>query len=164
MKKIVIFIFIGLVMIFIYTAFYRVSVTPEEMMTQYKERWGMELPVPNEIIDAWSTKYPARGDGEWVTELRYDRDVNPEQLHDFVIVTEENLSAANRLVSGFINRVESMYKIQQDEAFKNAIAAYSTKLKPDDYYFHRSENGDYDTFTAIYQAEENRILLFEWHQ
>ena len=164
MKKIVTFIFIGLVMIFIYTVFYRVSVTPEEMVAQYKERWSVELPVPNEIIDVWSTKYPARGDGEWVTELQYDRDVNPEQLQDFVKVTEENLTAANRLVSGFINRVESMYKIQQDDAFKKIIAAYSTDVKPSDYYFHRSENGDFDTFTAIYQEEKNRILLFKWHQ
>ncbi|WP_339212742.1 hypothetical protein [Solibacillus sp. FSL W8-0372] len=164
MKKIIISLFIGLVILFIYIASYRVSVTPEEMVVQYKERWDVELPVPNEIIDVWSTKYPARGDGEWVNELRYDLVVNPEQLRDFEEVTDENLIAANRLVNNFINRVQNMYKIQQDEAFKNVIAAYTTNLKPGDYYFHRSENGDFDTFTAIYQKEENRMLLFQWHQ
>lgn len=164
MKKIVIFLFIGLVIMIIYIAFYRVSVTPEEMVVQYKERWSVELPVPHEIIDVWSTKYPARGDGEWVTELRYDHAVNPAQLQDFVKVTDGNLIVADRLVNNFINRVQNMYKIQQDDAFKKTIATYSTDVKPGDYYFHRSENGDFDTFTAIYQEEENRILLFKWHQ
>ena len=57
-----------------------------------------------------------------------------------------------------------MYKIQQDEEFKITIEAYSTKVEPGDFYFQQSENGQSDTFTAIYQQTENRILLFEWHQ
>lgn len=133
-------------------------------MARYKERWGIDLPIPDEIIDVWSTKSPARGDGEWVTELLYDSKVKQEQLQDFIKVTDNNLIEANQPVSYFINRVQDMYKIQQDEEFKNTIKAYSIHLEPGDFYFHQSENGDFDTFTAIYQQAENRILLFEWHQ
>lgn len=148
----------------IYISLYGVSASPEENVAHYKERWGIELPIPKEIIDVWSTKFPARGDGEWVTELLYDSKVEHEQLHDFIKVTDNNLIEANRNVSYFISRVQNMYKIQQDEEFKNTIETYSMNLEPGDFYFHHSENGDSDTFTAIFQQAENRILLFEWHQ
>lgn len=163
-KKIWIFFIVLFIMLLIFISLYRLSTTPEEITAHYKERWGVELPVPNEIINVWSTKYPARGDGEWVTELLYDSKVNPEQLHDFIKVTEGNLIEANRPVSHFISRGQNMYKIQQDEEFKITIEAYSTKVEPGDFYFQLSENGQSDTFTAIYQQTENRILLFEWHQ
>ncbi|MEK5185455.1 hypothetical protein [Solibacillus sp. FSL W7-1324] len=122
------------------------------------------MPIPTEIINVWATKFPARGDGEWVTELLYENKVEQEQLHDFIKVTENNLFKANQHVSYFVTRVQNMYTIQQDDEFKNTIQAYSIDLQPGDFYFHQSENGDFDTFTAIYQQAENRILLFEWHQ
>ena len=147
-----------------YISLFGISVSPEEKVAHYKERWGIELPVPTEIINVWSTKFPARGDGEWVTELLYENKIEQEQLHDFIKVTENNLIKANQHVSYFVNRVQNMYKIQQDDEFKNTIQAYSIDLQPGDFYFHQSENGDFDTFTAIYQQAENRILLFEWHQ
>lgn len=140
------------------------SVSPEEKVAHYKERWGIALPVPTEIINVWATKFPARGDGEWVTELLYENKVEQAQLHDFIKVTENNLFKAKQHVSYFVNRVQNMYTIQQDDEFKNTIQAYSIDLQPGDFYFHQSENGDFDTFTAIYQQAENRILLFEWHQ
>lgn len=147
-----------------YISLFGISVSPEEKVAHYKERWGIELPVPTEIINVWSTKFPARGDGEWVTELLYENKIEQEQLHDFIKVTENNLIKANQHVSYFVNRVQNMYTIQQDDEFKNTIQAYSIDLQPGDFYFHQSENGDFDTFTAIYQQAENRILLFEWHQ
>ena len=163
-KKLIISLILSMVILLLYISHYSVSSTPEEKVAHYKERWGIELPIPIEIIDVWSTKFPARGDGEWVTELLYNSKVDHEQLHDFIIVTENNLIEGNQHVSYFINRVQNMYKIQQDEEFKNTIEAYSINLEPGDFYFHQSENGDFDTFTAIYQQAENRILLFEWHQ
>ena len=164
MKKSIILLLIGLIIVIVYISFQTISVTPEEKTIHYKERWGIELPLPDEIIDVWSTKYPARGDGEWVTEFNYDANVSPEQLNDFTKITEENLSKANGYVNFFLNRVISMYSIQRDEAFKKTIEPYAISLKPGDYYFHKSENGNFDTFTAIYQQQENRILIFEWHQ
>lgn len=148
----------------LYISLFGISVSPEEKVTHYKERWGIALPIPTEIINVWATKFPARGDGEWVTELLYENKVEQEQLHDFIKVTENNLFKANQHVSYFVTRVQNMYTIQQDDEFKNTIQAYSIDLQPGDFYFHQSENGDFDTFTAIYQQAENRILLFEWHQ
>lgn len=163
MKKFVIYLFVGLFIVVLYFSFNTVSVTPEETIAYYKKRWGIEMPVPDEIIDVWSTKYPSHGDGEWVTKFRYDNQLLPEQLKDFTKVTEGNVNQANGYVNFFINRVKSMYAIQHDDAFKS-IEPYSVNLKIGDYYFHQSENGDFDTFTVIYQHQENRILIFEWHQ
>lgn len=164
-KKLLFFLIVFIVFLLLYSSLFNISsTTPEERVAHYKERWGVVLPIPTEITDVWSTKFPARGDGEWVTEFRYDSKVNPEQLHDFIKVTEDNLKGANRPISHFISQAQNMYKIQQDETFKNTIADYSTSLVPGDFYFHQSENGESDTFTAIYQQAENHILLFEWHQ
>lgn len=164
MKKIIFVLLTLVLVVFVFLTFYSSTTTPEEMVAHTHERWGVELPVPDEMIDVWSTKYPARGDGEWVTEWRYEQQLQPEQLHDFIEITNDNIVEANRPVSHFLDRVTAMYRLQQDDAFEIVLKSYATKLEPGDYYFHHSENGDYDTFTAIYQRQENRILLFEWHQ
>ena len=122
------------------------------------------MPIPDEIIDIWSSKNPSFGDGEWITVFEYDSSLLPEQLNDFTKVTEENISQANGYVNYFINRVQSMYAIQRDHTFKTTIKPYSISLELGDYYFHQSENGDFDTFTVIYQQQKNRIFIFEWHQ
>ena len=164
MKKYRIYYVLALLSVFMYFSFHAVSVTPEETIAHYKERWGVEMPIPDEINDIWSTKYPAHGDGEWVTEFKYEITLLPEQLNDFTKVTEENISLANGFVNKFLNRVKNIYSIQRDDTFNQTIEPYSIDLKLGDYYFHHSENGDFDTFTGIYQQQENRILVFEWHQ
>ena len=78
MKKFVIYLFVGLVIVAFYFSTDAFSVTPEETIAHYKERWGIEIPLPDEIVDIWSTKYPAHGDGEWVTAFQYDSSVFPD--------------------------------------------------------------------------------------
>ena len=150
----------------LFGAFFLLSkpATPEQYVAQYKVQFGIDLPVPDEVYEVWSTEASFHGDGEWVTEFRYNKPLQPYQLQDLTEITEQNLAQAVQYVTHFLTRTTDLHRFDQDDKFSDAIAPYRTPITQGDYFYHQTKNKDYDTLTIVYEAGNHRIMIYEWHQ
>ncbi|MEG0386420.1 MAG: hypothetical protein RR642_16895, partial [Solibacillus sp.] len=85
-------------------------------------------------------------------------------MNQFSIVTEENIEQVNIYFATFISNTKNAYSSTDKAAVIKVFNQNPIKVEVGDFYYHKSENEGYDTFTALYNRSENNIYTFVWHQ
>lgn len=164
MKKGIAIVFFVLVALAVY-GFFAFSTSETSLnMDEYKERWDVTISQPDEFERIWASKSSAFGDGEWVTRLTYDQPIPFDKLSGWVEVTETTIDDTKVAVSQFLSRTKEMYQVMGETDFAEVMNVYPITVEIGDYYVHRTENNDFDTFTAVYNKEEQQIYILVWHQ
>lgn len=112
----------------------------------------------------WSTKNPSHGDGEWIKILLYKNAIPIKELGQFTQITSDNIEQVQSYITTFISNTINAYNSDEKANFLQVIKNNPIKIEVGDYYYHKSENDGFDTFTAIYNRTEKMIYTFEWHQ
>ena len=140
------------------------SVTPLDIVNLYEEKWGIQLPLPEEMEEIWGSEASFNGDGEWVNVFYYNNDNPQMQDSGMSIITEENLESANSRIEKFKSNTIALYFDEKTTKIKSLFEQHPVEVQLDDYYFYKAKNGHYDYFIVVYKKDEQKLYTFEWHQ
>lgn len=143
-----------------------ITYSEEDFMSSWNEKWEIKLPTPERIETLIRTEMPARGDGEWLYAFYYSEPLQKMSELGFEEVTPINQTEVERLISNFKQDTVNTH-IGNQEKQKNITQAFqqlNKTVSENDYYRYYAKNGGQDYYIAHYQSEQNRILLYEWHQ
>lgn len=163
MRKII-YVFLIILLVIVYKNCMNFEVTTLDLVDGYETRWGVKISEPDRFENIWSAKYPSHGDGEWITRLIYKESIPQNNMNQFSIVTEENIEQVNKYIATFISNTKNAYSSTDKAAVIKVFNQNPIKVEVGDFYYHKSENEGYDTFTALYNRSENNIYTFVWHQ
>lgn len=144
----------------------KLEFTPLEVAESYNNEFNLKLTEPSAFERIWSSKNNAFGDGEWYSILHYEKELLKPADAGLSLITVDTLGQVNQKVAQFISNTVGEYN-DNDASRKDFLMAVSNspiKYSLNDYYFHRSENKDFDTFTAIYNVGQKKLYVLEWHQ
>lgn len=133
---------------------------PLNIINSYEEEWGLQLPLPDEREEIWSSEASSHGDGEWINVFYYNAEQNLDKSN-MIPITDEDVTKVNNQIQNFIQRTISLY---QNEEKTKKIEQIQVEAQIGDYYFYQSKNNEYDFFIAIYKSAEQKLYTFEWHQ
>ncbi len=154
-----------LIVILVIIIFLKVMETsPQDTIDFYEEKWGIELPLPDEINDVHSSEPSFNGDGEWFTIFTYTKDNVEIEKSGMVPIAAANIGNANYKIEKFIATTLEIYMDEETTELKKKFDQYPVKAELGDYYFYKAKNGGNDYFIAVYKQHEQKLYIFEWHQ
>lgn len=163
MKK-TMFVFSGLlIIVLLYIIKSPDGITPLELVESYEEEWGIRLAEPKEFEQIWQSKHPSHGEGEWYSTLIYEDSISTEES-GMAMVNDDNIEQVQQYVADFVSQSQNAYSGNEKKEVTAIFKGNPIHVEIGDFYFHRSENNDYDTFTVLYDNEEKKIHTLLWRQ